>query len=925
MTAASQFQPALAGFHRRWRLGVLVAEMLRALAWAALALLVLGVFDFYAGFSDPARRVACAALIAVGAFGVLRALWKVFAFRRADAAATADRALASERREVLSAFELASANSAPATPLGAWLRERAVAGAGARVREVRLARALPLRSLGRAVCWLAGAAMLLGACVLFSPEASSVIARRLLQPRADIPPYTPLKFIVGPQPAEVIYGGEILVSADITGGKLTAPVRCLTRDPATGRTDDSPAFQENAARFSRKLEKMAAPVEVAFGVGRARSAWMRVNVLMQPKVQDVLLTVQPPAYSGLPKRVFTVGSQALAALPGSRITALVTSNRPLGGGTLRVGAEEIAAETSGTHEARFSWVLHGAARIALAVRDVAGTASEPLQLEQKITPDERPSVALRQPAGDVLATPDSELPLEADARDDLGLVRVALVRKLTGFRERAAAEAVQQGDRRHEFGGMIKLAPFGVQPGQTIELTLEAGDTNPNLLGVSVSEPARIHIIDREQYAQILRSRVTLEEFSARYESIDAAMEKAREALEEMKKAAESGDAKAAEAARQKAQEGHEEAGTIFGEIAKDFPIFDVDEPLSQAAADVGRKLFENFRDLEKLKAADPQTMADAMKELQDRLGESRERMAKDMDKGKRAIEAAKVFEKANEFQQLVQRQRDLLKDLNRMVEQIRRGQTQAGQALRGLGARQSAVAEELREWTKALGPVLDALPGEFARMREEGREFLEAVEHENIPEVMDGSAKAAESGDGRLAASQSDVALQLLESLLKRKNGMAQMCNGECDSAPFPLPEDLASTLNSLMRSLIPRPGSGEQTGAGTSGEGGFSGNSDSGYSVAGKLPRLPVFGPSRSRPGAKERGGPEIGKGRAGKDGAGRPEDNASTGASGIAADQTREGAGEAVAPEAVPESYRAAVKRYFSTENTPANDKP
>ena len=54
MNSTTRFLPALAGFHRRWRLGVLFAEMLRALAWTALALLVLGVFDFYAGFTDPA-------------------------------------------------------------------------------------------------------------------------------------------------------------------------------------------------------------------------------------------------------------------------------------------------------------------------------------------------------------------------------------------------------------------------------------------------------------------------------------------------------------------------------------------------------------------------------------------------------------------------------------------------------------------------------------------------------------------------------------------------------------------------------------------------------------------------------------------------------------------------------------------------------
>src|SRR5262249_11028481 len=157
------------------------------------------------------------------------------------------------------------------------------------------------------------------------------------------------------------------------------------------------------------------------------------------------------------------------------------------------------------------------------------------------------------------------------------------------------------------------------------------------------------------------------------------------------------------------------------------------------AAGDVAKRLFENFQDLEKLKGAAPETMADAMQELQERLGKSRERLAKDLDKGKRAIEAAKVFEKGNEFQQLDQRQRDRGRDINRLVEQIRRGEMQAGKTLSDLGARQRAIAEELGAWTSALGPILDALPDEFEQMREQGREFLEAVEHENIPEVMDG------------------------------------------------------------------------------------------------------------------------------------------------------------------------------------------
>ena len=76
-------------------------------------------------------------------------------------------------------------------------------------------------------------------------------------------------------------------------------------------------------------------------------------------------------------------------------------------------AQEVAAEPEDTHRVRFSWTARGAARLAVEVRDVLGTASESLQIEQKLLPDERPEAVLRQPAGDVLATPDSELPLEA--------------------------------------------------------------------------------------------------------------------------------------------------------------------------------------------------------------------------------------------------------------------------------------------------------------------------------------------------------------------------------------------------------------------------------------------------------------------------------------------------------------------------------
>src|SRR5204863_8494035 len=95
-----RFVPALRRFHRRWIFGLFLAGLMLAVFWSGLALLLLGVLDFYAGFSDPARRLVGSVLLTVAAAGLILALWRAMGFLRRQAAVAADRALNSGRREV---------------------------------------------------------------------------------------------------------------------------------------------------------------------------------------------------------------------------------------------------------------------------------------------------------------------------------------------------------------------------------------------------------------------------------------------------------------------------------------------------------------------------------------------------------------------------------------------------------------------------------------------------------------------------------------------------------------------------------------------------------------------------------------------------------------------------------------------------------
>jgi tetratricopeptide (TPR) repeat protein len=304
-----------------------------------------------------------------------------------------------------------------------------------------------------------------------------------------------------------------------------------------------------------------------------------------------------------------------------------------------------------------------------------------------------------------------------------------------------------------------------------------------------------VHIISAEKYAELRRNESTLEEFSSRYTALREALEAARKSLAELEKAAETNDTATTHTARNAALEAHREAGKIFSQIAKDFPLFDLDASLAEASGEAVQQLMDNVTDLEELKNSLPVDVMNALPQLRERLGKGGQRMAGEMQRGERAMAAAEVFEQAGRFRDSIDAQRALVKEYNRVLEQIRRGETQAGQALRDLAGQQAAIAGGLRELQTGLDAALKALPEEFSAMTEEGRAFLDALAEMEIGATMDEGAAAAEKGDGRTAGNRAGEALAKLEALLRKKNGFCAMCRGEAEGSRFPWPQDLSQT----------------------------------------------------------------------------------------------------------------------------------
>ena len=693
------------------------------------------------------------------------------------------------------------------------------------------------------------------------------------------------------------------------------------RDPATGVVSRARCFRSsNAERFTHRLEKVVSPVEVCFTLDKARSKWLPVEVLYQPKISSADIELTPPAYTGLPVERFPLGSKELRALEGSRVALRLTSNRRLSRGAASITpdndrlrdrfAETIDVTAPSTHDITFVWTLKTSAGVRIDIADTRGTAAAaPMEFHQTALPDNPPTAEIAEPPPVSLATPESILPLDLRAEDDFGLGRVDLVRSLVGLRDRARHLAGGPLPATFNHKESLDLSALGARPGDTLEFYLEAADRNPTLLGITTSSVARVQIISPDDYAAIIRARTTVDEFTARYQAVMDAMENARQAVDAMDKAAAAGDAAALATATANATKAVDAAREMLDKIAADFPAFQMEKELAKAAKNAAKPLEEVSRALHALgPTPDAKDAARAAKDALAKLGGAAQPLAQHHQDAALVAKAGKVLELAAALRDIHANQKSLADRITNIAKELANGIDTNAAQLDGLSRLQADNARQLRETRDELEKRAKDLPPALATFKAGVDEFLAALDNAQIPGLMDEASRAAAAGRSHDAAANAILAFQSLDLLFQGGNGMASACRGGKD-LQFNLRQSLNDTLKEMMEALNARPGQGQgQGGIGQGGQGG--GGSGSGYSMPGT--NLPAYGPPRLQfsAGGPGRGG--DGKGGSGKSGQG----NARQVISGQATlDPSRDHATPPPPVDRIPAKYRDAVKRYFS----------
>jgi len=908
-------------------LGRLLAALLAALAATAAVWLVLGVLDALLGLSTGAR-VALTVIAAVLAGGfTLFLLVRAARFSAKDSAESLDALTHSPRRPVSAALALHPDTAT--TPLARWLMNRSLDEAAAALTPVPSRAAWPKRALRFASGGVLATVIVTGALWFSNKEAFRVVAHRLLHPATDLPPWSRLKFTIEPAAPSANYGGEALLTVTCSEAPAEA-VECLVRVPRTGEVLRLPASREADRRFSRRLESLTEPVEIAFAAGRARSGWTPLEILYQPRVLSGTLLVEAPPWLEVPSLTLPLDTPEVTVTEGARLTLTLSSNRPLSGGTLTVTPAagvtttpaplEAGLTTKG--DAAFTWTASVSGTLSVTLRDVRRTPSaQPLTLPLTVKPDQPPAVDLSSPPPLLLATPYTQVPLAGNAEDDHGLSRVRLVRTLSGFRDRPQTVAPALRDKRYDFSDKLALGPLGLVPGQTIELFLEASDHNPSLLGQSSSAVSRVRIISENEYAERLQAQTTLQEFAARFNAAQQALQEAREALEKLDAALASGDPQATSEAKAAAGAAHKNAAELMEKLAEDFPAFEMEKRLKELAKQAAAPVRENLSGLESL-PGDKDAARAAVAEMMKRLVKPESDMTNMQQDAAKVAEMGKLLEMAAKFREIYQTQESLVRRISTIREEMRKGMDQNRRLLPSLADTQEKNRKALDEFAVELKKRAEAMPDDemFQPMKDSALQFVEALTQADPGSAMDSATSAGRASDLGGMLQSAELARAILERLMQKQEPFPQACQGQCPSFSVPHPdmnETMAQLLAGMCRSsgMGTQPGEGMGMGAGgSSAMGGFgpTGSPMAGYAMMD----LPVVGPDRMRFDAASMGGQG-----GGKDGQtpGRKGLPVKTENSAMKPGDQRTGDTPPPPVENVPEAYREAVKRYFTPAET------
>ena len=458
--------------------------------------LLLGLTDYIVRFRDPGIRIlSSVALLAVLAWSLFRFVVPAFRrrFRELAVAERIEMRFPELDDHLSTAIEFLQSSPSDNTGSPA-LQHAVIAEAEALLKSLDVFDCLNWQGLYRALT-VASPVLLFAAVVCLSDlDSASRAARRLIAPwqQEAWPQWNDLEFTA--KPTRIGLGQDFEVELIDRNGHLPADVKLeywFDDDPPDRIEVQS--MQRTKDRMVQRRERVTRSFKYrAVGGDDKSMAWISLQVVEPPHVEQMQMHITPPTYSGLPAVQQTGG--AIHVLAGSTIEITGQSDRPVASAALHVEVDNqvqsfpamLSEGGRGFAITADSMAVEGEGHYWLQLTEADGVSSGQATRETwHSMHDQPPEVAIAKPPEDTSFTAKALVPLRVTATDDLAVQDVTLhvsgaTIPLDGPRSPRSRQSLPPEDPDRQPASFdLDLRPLALQPGDVVELEVVASDFKP--------------------------------------------------------------------------------------------------------------------------------------------------------------------------------------------------------------------------------------------------------------------------------------------------------------------------------------------------------------------------------------------------------------------------------------------------------------
>lgn len=491
-----------------------------------------------------------------------------------------------------------------------------------------------------------------------------------------------------------------------------------------------------------------------------------IDVQLQPRFDELTVSVTPPPYTGLPMSDYEYPFSEISLYPGSELTFEGITNKPVEYVRMNRADETSDFEKSETSENQFSLSIkpEKTDTLTFEMMDTEGLSNQnPFRTILNLQEDQYPVVVIQEPTGTVMETDPSQLDIIFQATDDFGLTRADLV----WSHQRAFTEEAETGSVRlsQPVNGKVNryqwdLEPFDLRPRDQLTFSIRVWD-NDQITGAKMSESSQVVI-------QIPSLTEYFNELDDQEQDVQSELEDVSEQFENM----ESDYQEFLEKLRQNPQGGFEEQQMLEDVKQRqqqiDETVKNLNEKFQQLRSEmeqsnrVSEETQQAYRELQQLmEELDDPDLREAMEELQKALEslspEELERALEEVtfnenlykERLQRTVELFKRLKMNSDLDKLARQYEDMaermkpredvtLEQLSNEMETVREDMESVEEQLEQLDSNPPKSAEErLKELKESSQQELDSTQQQMDQLQEKGESEMQQGENSPSEEMQ--------------------------------------------------------------------------------------------------------------------------------------------------------------------------------------------